>query len=436
VSAGAGEGGSGDPGSPSCRPAVLLINAMGTGGAERAVAAVAAALRARGRDLRVLCLERAAPGSAIELDPPAVSLSKLDSGGGAALKLAALPFLARALADYVRRENVGTVMSHLFRANFVNVLAAGGGGSARGGQEAHGGREARRGASGGVAHRTILVNHTRVSRLAEEGLSGRFTAALTKRLYPRAGLLASVSRGSAEELADFVGLPHERSIVLYNPVDIAAAAAAAVDAVAAVAGRSPRPAIVAVGRLVALKRFGDLIEAFSSLAPDYPGLELHIVGEGPDRPRLQALAEGSGAAERIRFLGRLADPFPALAGARAFVSSSEVEGFGIAIVEALAVGLPVVASDCAYGPREILDPRGGGAPRLRRDEGFEAGEFGLLYPVGSVEALKAALRRVLDDDALAGALAAGGRARAADFGLERAAEAYEALLFPSEERGA
>jgi glycosyltransferase involved in cell wall biosynthesis len=403
---------------------------MGTGGAERAVAAVAARLRERGRDLRVLCLERAAPGSAIELDPPAIELSSLGSGGSAALKLAALPFLARALADYVRRENVGTVMSHLFRANFVNVLAAGPRFAARSGAGKAADAAAQRTAGQRTAgHRAILVNHTRVSRLASEGLSGRVTSALTKRLYPRAELVASVSRGSADEVADFVGLPAGRSSALYNPVDTAAAAEA-------IARSTPRAAIVAVGRLVALKRFGDLIATFARLAPDYPELELHLVGEGPERSKLESLAASSGAAPRIRFLGRLADPFQALAGARAFVSSSEVEGFGIAIVEALAVGLPVVASDCAFGPREILDPRGGGAPRLRLDEGFEAGEFGLLYPVGSVDALESALRRVLDDKAFARELAARGPERAADFGLDRAADAYEALLYPSEERGA
>ncbi|MGO8693353.1 MAG: glycosyltransferase [Rectinemataceae bacterium] len=400
-------------------PAVLLVNSMGTGGAERAVAAVAACLRGRGRDLRVLCLERAAPGSAIELDPPAVELSSLGSGGSAALKLAALPFLARTLAAYLLKVGAGTVMSHLFRANFVNVMARDlGGGAHRAAQSA--------------TYRAILVNHTRVSRLAGEGLSGRVNAALTRRLYPRADLVASVSRASAAECAAFVRIPEARSIVLYNPVDCAAAVAA----VAAAAQSRPRPAVVALGRLVALKRFGDLVEAFARLAPDYPELELDIVGEGPERSRLEAQAAASGAAGRIRFPGRVADPFPALAGARVFVSASEVEGFGIAIVEALAAGLPVVASDCAYGPREILAPRSDPTCLLERAQGYETADYGLLYPVGSVESLEAALRRVLDDASLASALAAGGPSRAADFDIERAADAYEALLYPSEGGGA
>ena len=397
-------------------PSVLLVNSMGTGGAERAVAAVAACLRGRGRDLRVLCLERAAPGSAIELDPPAVELSSLGSGGSAALKLAALPFLARTLAAYMLREGAGTVMSHLFRANFVNVMARDLGGFAHR-------------AAQSATYRAILVNHTRVSRLAGEGLSGRVNAALTRRLYPRADLVASVSRASAAECAAFVRIPEARSIVLYNPVDCAAAVAAA-------AQSRPRPAVVALGRLVALKRFGDLVEAFARLAPDYPELELDIVGEGPERSRLEAQAAASGAAGRIRFPGRVADPFPALAGARVFVSASEVEGFGIAIVEALAAGLPVVASDCAYGPREILAPRSDPTRLLERAQGYEAADYGLLYPVGSVESLEAALRRVLDDASLASALAAGGPSRAADFDIERAADAYEALLYPSAGGGA
>lgn len=241
--------------------------------------------------------------------------------------------------------------------------------------------------------------------------------------------MASVSRASAAECAAFVRIPEARSIVLYNPVDCAAAVAAA-------AQSRPRPAVVALGRLVALKRFGDLVEAFARLAPDYPELELDIVGEGPERSRLEAQAAASGAAGRIRFPGRVADPFPALAGARVFVSASEVEGFGIAIVEALAAGLPVVASDCAYGPREILAPRSDPTRLLERAQGYEAADYGLLYPVGSVESLEAALRRVLDDASLASALAAGGPSRAADFDIERAADAYEALLYPSAGGGA
>ena len=283
-------------------PAVLLVNSMGTGGAERAVAAVAACLRGRGRDLRVLCLERAAPGSAIELDPPAVELSSLGSGGSAALKLAALPFLARTLAAYVLREGAGTVMSHLFRANFVNVMARDLGGVAHR-------------AAQSATYRAILVNHTRVSRLAGEGLSGRVNAALTRRLYPRADLVASVSRASAAECAAFVRIPEARSIVLYNPVDCAAAVAAVAAAaqsrprrrraVAAAAQSRPRPAVVALGRLVALKRFGDLVEAFARLAPDYPELELDIVGEGPGALEAGGPGRGLGRGRRgYAFPGR------------------------------------------------------------------------------------------------------------------------------------
>ena len=381
------------------RPAVLLINSLGTGGAERTVIAAAAELRKRHREVRILCLEL----SPAQTPLPVVQLSRMSAATTGFCKLAALPILAVRLSRYVAREKAGVVMSHLFRANFVNVLA----------------RLLAR-----SRHRAIVVNHTRVSRLLSEGLQGRVNWKLCRWLYPRADLVASVSAGAAAEGAGLLALPPGRSVILHDPIDTAAASAAG-------ASEGAAQAIVCVGRLVALKRFQDVIIAFARLAPDHSGLRLRIVGDGPESPALQRLSERLEVAQRVTFLGMVADPARAVAGCACFVSSSETEGFGMAIVEALAAGVPVIASDCAYGPREILCPSSDPSRLLQPGAEIEAAPYGILYPVGSVSALEKALRMVLGDEALRADLSRRGPGRAADFSVERSATEYERLLFPA-----
>ena len=325
----------------------------------------------------------------------------MSSSTSPAIKLCALPILASRLARYVARERVPVVMSHLFRANFVNILS----------------RVLSR-----SRHRTILVNHTRVSRLSTEGLQGRINWTLCRRLYPKADLVASVSAGATDECSRLLSLPQEKAVTLYDAIDVAASTAAA-------ASTGPADAIVAVGRLVRLKRFCDIIDAFDRIAADYPGLELRIVGEGPERAQLERRASACEASNRIRFLGHRADPMPDVAGCRVFVSASETEGFGMAIVEALAARVPVVASDCAFGPREILSPSTDPTRLLDGGAGMEIAPYGILFSVGSVDALEGGLRRVLGDPVLRAHLADRGPQRASDFSTERASAAYERLLF-------
>jgi glycosyltransferase involved in cell wall biosynthesis len=381
-------------------PVVFLINSMGTGGAERAVAMVAAGLRRRGKDARILCLEKAAGDDAFPTEPQIAILSRMTASSSPIIKLILLPFLALRLAMYLHRERASVVCSHLFRANFVNVLSR---------------------TIGRSCHKAIVVNHTRVSRLANDGIQGWINMALCRWLYPRADLVASVSEGSRRESADLLGLRQEKTATLHDPIDTEAATAAA---------RSARPerAVVAVGRLIGLKRFYDIIDAFERVASGYPDLEMRIIGDGPEMSRLVQRAHRGTSGTRVRFLGRLADPLPAIAGSTVFVSASETEGFGMAIVEALAAGIPVVASDCAFGPREILAPHTDPMMLLGPGDETETGQFGILFPVGSVTGLEKAMRHLLDDAGFRAELSRKGPSRAADFSLESSVDEYEKLL--------
>ena len=384
----------------SAGPAVLLINNLGVGGAERAVRAVAIRFRALGRNVRLVCLESPDSSSAAEVDFPADSLSHLHTSASSFLKFAYLPLLAIRLTRYLSKNHADTVMSHLFRANFVNVLAR---------------------TLAGSRHKAVLVNHTRLGRLSAEGAQGRITWLLCRLLYRKADLVGSVSTGAARECERLLDLPAGKSITLYDPVSVSASP---------LGGKSPgEPRIIAVGRLVPLKRFQDLIHAFAGIAADFPELTLNFVGEGRARDELEHCAEEAKIEGRVHFLGWMADPSKAVRGAKVFVSTSETEGFGMAIVEALAAGVPVVASDCAFGPREILSPATNSSELLPPGSGIEVAPFGILYPVGSVDALENALRRLIVDSTLSKELERKGPGRASDFSIERSTAAYEKILF-------
>jgi glycosyltransferase involved in cell wall biosynthesis len=165
----------------------------------------------------------------------------------------------------------------------------------------------------------------------------------------------------------------ERIVRIYNPI--------AVDRTKPVADANALlarpPVVIAVGRLCAQKGFVTLIKSMAQLSR--ADARLAIYGEGPDKVALQQLAERLGVASRIDWYGYVPDPWDAYAGARCFVLSSQVESFGNVVVEALASGLPVVATECG-GPSEILC----------------SGQFGTLVPIEDAAALSAAIATALD----------------------------------------
>jgi glycosyltransferase involved in cell wall biosynthesis len=145
--------------------------------------------------------------------------------------------------------------------------------------------------------------------------------------------------------------------------------------------------IVCVGRMSPEKDHRTLLRAMT-LLPAAPNWRLAIVGEGPERPGLEALARKHGLTDRIIFTGQVADPFVWMRRARLAVCSSVYEGLCNAVIEALACGTPVVSTDCPYGPREIL----------------QDGRYGTLTPVGDAaamaKAIGVALHRAADRRAL------------------------------------
>jgi len=164
-----------------------------------------------------------------------------------------------------------------------------------------------------------------------------------------------------------------------------------------------------VGRLTEVKRQDLLLRAVATLAGSFPELRLLLVGDGPERARLEEFAVTLGVAERTVFAGYQAHPEQYLAAMDLFALTSRHEALPLALLEAWASELPVVASAV------------GGIPKM-----VEQGETGLLFPSGDCEGLVDALRTVLSNQKLARKLASAGAAEVqAKYSLQRMADDYE-----------
>jgi len=216
-----------------------------------------------------------------------------------------------------------------------------------------------------------------------------------RRAYHRADAVIAVSHGVAQDTAEITGLPLEAIHVLPNPVVTPDLEARAAPAPAhpwfATDSRPAVPVLLAVGRLSRQKDFPTLLRAFARLR-EQRGARLVVLGEGPDRQPLENLARELGIAGDVDFPGFAPNPYPYLRRADLFALSSAWEGSPNALTEALALGTPVVATNCPSGPEEIL----------------EGGRYGPLVPVGDWEALAEAMQATLDTPPSADFLRSGG----------------------------
>jgi N-acetylgalactosamine-N,N'-diacetylbacillosaminyl-diphospho-undecaprenol 4-alpha-N-acetylgalactosaminyltransferase len=360
---------------------LFIINSLCGGGAERVMAKLIAASESRrGRfDMSIALLDEEAQAYPL---PDWIRVHRLDCDVRLGRSLVRLRRL-------VARERPEATLSFLNRANVSNGFAMFG------------------------RQRPWLISE-RVDTSAHLGSRSRalFSQAIVRFVYPRATRVIAVSEGVAEGLIRTFKVPAAKVRVIHNPVDLSELRASAAEVPSL---EIDGTFVMGIGRLVPKKNFAMMIEAFAR-----SGIEgkLVIAGEGPERPALQALAERLGLAERVVLPGFLANPHALLARASFYASSSNNEGFPNALVEAMALGVPAVSTNCPSGPSEILAKK----PRSAVT-GLEVGDYGILSPVGDADSMAEAFR-MLSQPALRKRLAASGTERVADFSVERAVDLY------------
>lgn len=363
------------------RPLRLLVvrPTLGQGGADRVTLTLLEALdRRRFAPELVLLRRRGAWLDRVPADVP------VDDLGGRRLWTAWLP-----LARRLRRRPPDVVLSTSSGANVVAALAH---------------RLAGSGARLVLSERNVLVRD-------QAPLKRALLLAAKRRLYRRADAVTAVSRGVADDLRRRLGVPAERLRVVYNPVVTAELAAQAAAPARHPWLAAPEPVVLAAGRLVPAKGFDVLLHAFAELRARRPA-RLLILGEGPLREELLAQAERLGVGADVDLPGFDPNPFAAMARCAVFVLSSRFEGLPGVLIQAMACGAAVVATDCPAGPAEIV----------------ESGADGLLVPVDEPRTLAAALSELLDDDDLRRRLGARAAVAAQRFAAAGSLAAYEAVL--------
>lgn len=243
---------------------------------------------------------------------------------------------------------------------------------------------------------------------APNALVERVSLGLTRRAYRRADAVLTNSTDMAIGLAADLGLDGRKVRMINNPIDLAAIA----DAAAQSAGDAmARPYILSAGRLEYQKAHEVLIEAYAR-SGIWRSHGLVILGKGSKLAQLHRLAAQLGVGEHVCFIGFVANPYAWMAGADLFVLPSRWEGFPTVAAEAMACGTPLLLTDCAFGPRDIIVP----------------GESGELVAPEDPEALAAAMSALIAQPQRRRQLAAAGRERVQRFAIHAMNERYARLF--------
>lgn len=340
------------------------------GGAERVVLRLMQHLD-RARFQPILILQRR-EGDYLDLLPADVDV--------VALRRIRPPGCVVELARLLRRHRIDLVYS---ATNATNIYAA----------------TAARLAGGST--RVVISEHTPLDFSLRKAKLLPLRRAGIRAAYPRADLIVAPLDAIGREISAFLGPAAPPFRCLPNPV---------VEAPGPLRDQVPLALrIVSVGRLAPVKRFDLLISAFAAFRNRHPGASLTLFGDGPERARLEQLAADLDVDDSVVFEGYVEDVSARLTDFDLFVCTSEREGFGNALVEAMAASVPVVSVDCPFGPRLLL----------------QGGQAGYLVGPDDLASIAAAIGEVATNQELRRQYATIARNVAASFSVSRAVAAYE-----------
>ncbi|MEO8722893.1 MAG: glycosyltransferase [Sphingobium sp.] len=253
----------------------------------------------------------------------------------------------------------------------------------------------------------VISERVHTSTHFGSGLHGKISGALVRLTYPRADRVVTMNSEIVDDLATNFGVSRERITVVANPVDSSAVLQAAQQLPEITL---PERFILTVGRLTKGKNAAAVIEAYTQA--DVPQA-LVILGEGPERNALADLICAKGLEGRVFLPGFVKNPYAVMARAEILASATLSEGSPNVLLEALALGVPTVFTNCPTGPAEML------ADKPREDiKGLYETPYGILVPVGDIAAMADALVRLQDAD-LRARLRVAGPKRAAVYGPDR-----------------
>lgn len=254
----------------------------------------------------------------------------------------------RKIAKYCRENNIDAVVSFMEEANFASVIS-----------------------------RVLFGNKSRLVLSVRENprFKKKKAKIMMKYLHKRADRVVANSRAVERILNREFGL--EKTFTIYNPIDY--------EKIRQESGKDMDPAdeklfktgdiFINVGRLTRQKGHWHLIRAFSEVVKFKPEAKLVILGDGELRKDYEGMIKGLGLSGNVFLLGRKTNVFPYLAKSKCFLFSSLWEGMPNTVMEAAAMGLPIISTDCPTGAREII------APELDVEQNIEypyRGEYGVL----------------------------------------------------------
>lgn len=365
---------------PPQRIAVLIPNLNG-GGAERVTANLINALVQRGIQVDLLLIR--AEGPHLARIPPQVRIIELPA------KRTLLA--ARPVAAYLKEQRPTALLAVMDSAAVVAAVA-------------------RRLARVDTRIVAVLHNATVMRAAAKVPMHDRWLPIALRSQLWLVDAVVAVSQGLADELRQLFPWLRAKVHVIYNPVvtaELLQKAQEPPDHPWLQPGHPP--VVVGMGRLCAAKDFATLINAFARLALQRPA-RLLIYGEGELRADLQAQVVAAGLQDCVQLPGWTEHPAAALRRAAVFALSSEYEALPTVLIEALACGTQVAATDCRFGPREIL----------------QGGRLGPLVPTRDAPALARALAMALDQPVPAALL----QERAQDFSEAVCTAQYLQVLLP------